>query len=325
MSVPRLIVIGAGHMGALHAGKVAAFAEQGRVVFAGVADLEADRAAAVVPPGVRVEKDFRALLDSADAAIVAVPTVYHFEVVEQVLLHGLDVLVEKPIAASLPQARKLLDTASAAGRVLQVGHLEWFNPAMRTVESLVTSPRFFEAHRLGPFPARATDVDVVRDLMIHDLDIVQRILGEEPTTIDAIGVPVLTDEVDIANARLHFPGGCVANFTASRVSVNPVRKVRFFQPDGYFSLDFLERNVTIARRTGAGEGAERAVDLQQHAIDRSDALEVQLSFFLDALRTREVPAGAGDDAVAALRTALRVIDAMPPLRLPGDTDPPARD
>jgi len=321
MSSPRIVVIGVGHMGALHVTKLVAFAERGLLALAGVADVEPDRAAAVVPKGVPVVKDFRTLLETADAAIVAVPTVHHFAVVEEVLLHGVDVLVEKPIAATLPQAQKLLETAGTAGRVLQVGHLEWFNPAMRTVESLVAAPLFFEAHRLGPFPARATDVDVVRDLMIHDLDIVQRILGEEPTEIDAIGVPVLTDEVDIANARLHFPGGCVANFTASRVSVTPVRKIRFFQPDGYFSLDFLQRNVTIARRTGSREDGERSVDLQQHAIDREDALEIQLHFFLDALRTREVPAGAGEDAVAALRTALRVIEAMPPLRLPGDTDP----
>ena len=323
MSRPRIVVVGAGHMGALHASKVAAFAERGLVEFAGVADLERERAESAVPSGVRVATDFRELVAAADAAIVAVPTIHHFTVVEALLLAGLDVLVEKPIAASLPEARKLLDAAAAEGRVLQVGHLEWFNPAMRTVEALVTTPRFFEAHRLGPFPARATDVDVVRDLMIHDLDIVQRILGEEPTGIDAIGVPVLTDEVDIANARLHFPGGCVANFTASRVSVNPVRKVRFFQPDGYFSLDFLERNVTIARRVSAPEGGERTVDLRELDIDRSDALEVQLLFFLDALRTREVPAGAGDDAIAALRTALRVNDAMPPLRLPGDEEPAA--
>jgi len=324
VSVPRVIVIGAGHMGALHAGKVAAFAEEGLLTFAGVADLDVDRAAATVPAGVTAVKDFRELLGGADAAIVAVPTVHHFAVVEQVLLAGVDVLVEKPIAASLPEARKLLDAAASEGRVLQVGHLEWFNPAMRTVESLVTTPRFFEAHRLGPFPARATDVDVVRDLMIHDLDIVQRLLGEEPSEIDAIGVPVLTEEVDIANARLHFPGGCVANFTASRVSVTPVRKVRFFQPDGYFSLDFLEREVTIARRTRGSGNGEHEVDLQNLAIDRSDALEVQLRFFLDALRTREVPAGAGDEAVAALRTALRVLDAMPSLHLPDETDPSDR-
>jgi predicted dehydrogenase len=311
-------------MGALHAAKVAAFAEEGLLEFAGIADLDRDRARDAAPAGVPLATDFRELLGAADAVIVAVPTVHHFGVVEEALRRGLDVLVEKPIAASLPEARKLLAAAAEAGRVLQVGHLEWFNPAMRTVQSLVTSPRFFEAHRLGPFPARATDVDVVRDLMIHDLDIVQRILGEEPSEIDAIGIPVLTDRVDIANARLHFPGGCVANFTASRVSMTPVRKVRFFQPDGYFSLDFLERSVTIARRTGSPGSAERGVDVQKLEIDRSDALEVQLRFFLDALRTRKVPAGAGEDAVAALRTALRVVDAMPPLRLPDEVDPRGR-
>jgi predicted dehydrogenase len=322
VTVPRIVVIGAGHMGALHVAKVSALAEQGLLELAGVVDVEPERARAIAPAGVPAVSDFRELLDVADAAIVAVPTVHHFAVVGEALAGGLDVLVEKPIAASLPEASKLLDAAAAEGRVLQVGHLEWFNPAMRTVESLVTSPRFFEAHRLGPFPARATDVDVVRDLMIHDLDIVQRLLGEEPSEIDAIGVPVLTDEVDIANARLHFPGGCVANFTASRVSVTPVRKIRFFQPDAYFSLDFLERNVTIARRARAAGSGERTVDLRQLVIDRGDALEAQLRVFLDALVTREVSAGGGHGALAALRTALRVIDAMPPLQIPDDDDLP---
>ena len=318
MSVPRIAVIGAGHMGRLHAGKVAALAAEGEVRFAGVADLEADRAAEVAAEGgVPAVRDFGELLSAADAAVVAVPTVHHFEVVAEVLAAGLDVLVEKPIAASLPEARKLLEAASDAGRVLQVGHLERFNAALQTVSSIVRDPRFFEAHRLGPFPGRATDVDVVRDLMIHDLDLVQSLVGELPSSIDAIGVPVLTDEVDIANARLHYPGGAVANFTASRVSAQAVRKVRFFQPDAYISLDFLEQKVVIARRVSE-EGGGKRIDLRELPIDRGDALLAQLRAFVRALATRLVPENNGEQALAALDTALRVTGAIPPIRLPDD-------
>jgi predicted dehydrogenase len=177
---------------------------------------------------------------------------------------------------------------------------------------------------MGPYPGRATDVDVVRDLMIHDLDVVQRLIGEEPERIDAIGVAVLSSEVDIANARLHYPGGCQANFTASRVSPTPIRKVRFFQPDGYFSIDFIAQSVVIARRVRSAETGERSIEIQTLEIDREDALLAQLRAFAESVRTREVPAGAGEEALAALRTALRVMDALPPLVLPDDDDPPRR-
>jgi len=247
--------------------------------------------------------------------VVAVPTVEHAAVVEAALAADRDVLVEKPIAATVEEAERLLKQAREGGRVVQVGHLEWFNAAMRTVASSIRRPRFVEAHRLGPFPARATDVDVVRDLMIHDLDIVQRLVGEEPERVEAIGVPVITDRVDIANARLVFPGGCVANLTASRVSPNPMRKLRFFQPDGYFSIDFLEQAVTLAERRAEEGSGERRIDMRRLEIDRGDALATQLRSFVEAVRTRRVAEGAGDDGLAALRTALRVIEAMPPLEL----------
>jgi predicted dehydrogenase len=325
VSAPRVAVIGCGYMGSLHAAKLAGLAAEGGVRFAGAADLDLARAeAAAVPHGAPAYGDFRALLPHADAAVIAVPTVRHFEVVSAVLDAGLDVLVEKPIAASLPEAEKLLALARERGRIVQVGHLEWFNAAVQKVRSSIHGTRFVEAHRLGPFPGRATDVDVVRDLMIHDLDIVQRLLGEEPVRIDAIGVPVLSAEIDIANARLHYPGGCQANFTASRVSPTPTRKVRFFQPDGYFSIDFIAQSVVIARRVRDAETGERRVDIQTLEIDRGDALMLQLRAFGEAIRTREVPAGAGEEALAALRTALRVVAAMPPLVLPDDDDPARR-
>jgi predicted dehydrogenase len=306
----RLAVAGAGHMGKLHAAKVAALGAEGGAALVAVADLDAARAREVASAhGARAVSDLRELEGEIDAAIVAVPTVAHGAVVGSALALGLDVLVEKPIAASIEEAEKLLAQADARGAVLQVGHLEWFNAAMRSVAARVRKPRFFEGHRMGPFPARATDVDVVRDLMIHDIDIVQRLVGAEPERVDAIGVPVLTDKVDIANARLTFPGGAVANLTASRVSPTPMRKLRFFQADGYFSIDFLEQAVVIAQREPAGE---RKISVESVPIDRGDALAVQLQAFLRGIRERHVEAGAADQGLSALRTALRVNAAMPP-------------
>jgi predicted dehydrogenase len=302
-------------MGKLHAAKVAALAEAtGEVTLVGVADLDLARANEVAAAhGVRATRELRELGGAIDAAIVAVPTVAHGAVVGEALEAGLDVLVEKPIAASLEEAEALLARARARGAQLQVGHLEWFNAAMQKVAERVHRPRFFEGHRLGPFPARATDVDVVRDLMIHDIDIVQRLVGAEPERVDAIGVPVLTDKVDIANARLTFPGGAVANLTASRVSPTPLRKLRLFQADGYFSIDFLEQAVVIAQREPVGDAGERKIAVERVALDRGDALAEQLAAFVRALRERRVEAGDADQGLAALRTALRVNAAMPPL------------
>jgi predicted dehydrogenase len=194
-----------------------------------------------------------------------------------------------------------------------VGHLEWYNSAMLAIRGMAGRLRFVEAHRLGPFAGRATDVDVVRDLMIHDLDIVQRLVGEEPERVEAIGVPVLSEQVDIANARVTFPGGCVANLTASRVSVQPLRRLRFFQADGYFSVDFLAQTAAVFRRVPAPDGGTPRIEMEELKIDRGDALESELRAFFRAVRTRETPPGSGEEALAALRTALRVVAAMPPL------------
>lgn len=315
MSALRLAVIGVGHMGQLHVRKAAELAARdASLILAGVADLDAERAAEVAgQAGARGVVDYRDLLGGIDAAIVAVPTVGHYAVVSEVLAAGVDVLVEKPIAATLPEADELVSLARDGERVLQVGHLEWFNPAMREVAACIHRPRFVEAHRLGPFSGRASDVDVVRDLMIHDLDIVQRLVGEEPTRIEAIGVPVVTDRVDIANARIGFPGGCVANLTASRVSINPMRRIRFFQRDGYFSIDLLQHGVTVARRLESEADGSRKIDLQQLAIDPEDAMLSQLRCFVDAVRSRSARTGAVHEGLSALRTALRIIDAMQPL------------
>jgi predicted dehydrogenase len=309
----RILVVGAGHMGRLHAGKIAALRDAGGpVALAGVVDHHLDRAEAIGAAfGAPASTDLAALLRAADAAIVAVPTVAHFEVVSAALAAGLDVLVEKPIAASLDEARALVARAKSGGRVLQVGHLEWFNAALVALRGSIRRPRFVEVHRMGPFPGRATDVDIVRDLMIHDIDIVQRLVGEEPASVEAVGVPVLSSQVDIANARLRFPGGCIANLTASRVSPTPMRKIRFFSAEGYFSIDFLAQSAVILRRK-LEEGAPR-IDVEPIRFDPADALEAQLRDFLEAVRTRRLEDPGAEAALRALATALRVVASLPPL------------
>jgi len=293
----RIAVVGAGHMGKLHAAKIAELAEAGEpVALSGVADVDVERAQALAKrravPGVA---DFRELLGEADAVIVAV----------------CDVLVEKPIAASVAEGEALLELAAAKGRLLQVGHLEWFNNAMQVIRERIQGPRFIEAHRMGPYPDRATDIDVVRDLMIHDLDILQQLLGEEPERIEAVGVPVLSPNADIANARITYPGGCVANLTASRVSATPMRKIRFFQRDGYFSIDFLEQSALAIRREISETTGAPEIKLEKLDVDRGDALLGQLRSFVSAVRERRPPAVDGAGGLGALRTALRVLEAMP--------------
>ncbi len=310
----RIAVVGAGHMGTLHAQKVALLAESDRAIsLAGVADIRVERAHALGRRlSVPAYSDFHQVLRVADAVIVAVPTISHFEVVSAALEAGCDVLVEKPIAATLVEGEKILELASARKRLLQVGHLEWFNNAMQVIHDRIVRPRFIEAHRMGPFTERATDIDVVRDLMIHDLDILQRLLGEAPERIEAVGVSVLSDSADIANARITFPGGCIANLTASRVSPTPMRKLRFFQRDGYFSIDFLDQSAVVIRRECSAADGAPEIGIEKLEVDRGDALLAQLQEFVMAIRTRQQSTVDGVGGLGALRTALRVIDAMAP-------------
>jgi len=308
----RIAVIGTGHMGRHHALKVAELCAGGGATFAGIADIDPDRRRRVAAEtGARAAACGRELFGEADAAIVAVPTIAHFDVVRAALEAGLDVLVEKPIAASVAQAEELLALAGRGGRILKVGSQEWYNPALRAIRAKIQRPRFVEGHRVGPFSERGADIDVVRDLMIHDLDILQKLLGEEPQRIAAVGVPVVTDKVDIANARIEFSGGCVANLTASRVSLKPMRKIRFFQSDGYFSIDFLAQSAAIFRRVESRRGEAPRVEKEALSVEREDPLQRQLRDFVHAVETRDVSASSGGEALVALRSALRVVDAMP--------------
>ena len=312
----RIAVIGVGYMGERHAAKASLLERQGgdlRLV--GVADTDFRRATRIARElGTRSASDGRDLFEYADAVVVAVPTQSHFEVVRSALSSGLDVLVEKPLASTVSEGEQLLGLARAGGHILQVGHIEWFNAAMPAIRENVNSPRFVEAYRLGPFTERAAEVDVVKDLMIHDIDILQQLLGEEPDRIEAVGVSVVSDKIDIANARFGFRCGCVASLTASRIAPTPTRRLRVYQPDGFISIDFLEPRASISRRFDTSSGAGSRVEVDEFKIDPEDAMLAQLRAFVRAVNTRQLSAASGADGLGALRTALRVVEAMPAAR-----------
>lgn len=305
----RVAVVGSGHMGLLHAEKVVALSRQGLpVTLEGVCDTDPVRGEQLGRRfGVASTTDGAELLLKADAAIVAVPTVEHYRMVLLALDKGCDVLVEKPIAADLEQAENLIKRASESGLILQVGHLEWFNAGIEAIADRIHVPRLIEVVRVGPFGGRATDIDVVRDLMIHDLDLVQRLIGGHPEKIEATGVEVLTEWVDIANARLVFPGGCTANLTASRVSKTSKRKIRIFQSDCSFEVDLRSQRASISRKISP---ASIGLDTEVIEAQPRDALMEQLRSFLYCVERRESPEVGGADGMGALRTALRVLQAM---------------
>lgn len=315
MSAPRIAVVGVGHMGRFHAEKLAQLAGEGAIALAGVCDADPERAEEVARKlGTAVLRRVEDVARAADAAVVAVPTSHHARIAAQLLEAGLDCLVEKPIATSRTEARRLVELAKAHGRVLQVGHIERFSRAFRAIRPALGRPRFIEAHRIGPYPARATDVSVVLDLMIHDLDIVAELAGSEVERVEAVGVPVLSKTEDIANARLRLAGGCVVNLTASRVSLEKLRKVRLFQSDAYVSLDLGENRITLVRREGAPGGAEAPrITAEKLEFDAADALLAQDRAFAECVRTRAEPEVSGADGERALDLALRIQEAIEPV------------
>jgi len=274
-----------------------------------VVDTNSDRAAiASAEFGCRAVSSLDELTGLVDAAIVAVPTMAHADVGCRLLESGIDVLVEKPVAADAPSARRLLDAAHRHGRILQVGHLERFNPAVMALRRIRTTPLFFEIHRMSVFTPRSLDVDVVLDLMIHDVDIVLSLVGCPPEEIRAAGLPVLTEKPDIANVRMAFPTGCVANFTASRVSTERVRKLRVFQPSQYISLDY-QRQDLLAFTVEDGErgAATKEIRCEAVPVEKSEPLKLELEAFLDSVATRTPPQVSGEDGLAALEAALEIL------------------
>ena len=303
----RTAVIGVGYLGRFHAQKYAVLPESELV---GVADSqERAREAVAVELGVPAYADYHDLLGKVDAVSVVTHTPGHFAIAADFLRHGAHVLVEKPMTETVEQAQMLIDLAAAQGRVLQVGHLERFNAAILAAEPYLRAPRFLECHRLAPFRERGTDVNVVLDLMIHDIDIVQSIVKSPIVSIDAVGTPVFSDEIDIANARLRFANGCVANTTASRVSLKTERKMRLFQDDAYISMDLQQKILTVIRKQPPGAApSPLPVTIEEQNLDQGDALKAEIESFLTCVRTGAPPVVSGLDGLRALETALRITE-----------------
>ncbi|MEO1090299.1 MAG: Gfo/Idh/MocA family oxidoreductase [Pseudomonadota bacterium] len=306
----NVAVVGCGHFGRYHAQKYAALPGCDLVAVVDTNPAAAARVAQEVGSFAVARLDD--VIDRIDAASVAVPTRYHHEVATKLLEAGKHVLIEKPLAASREEGRALVELAEARGRLLQVGHLERFNAAILALQDVIKAPLFIESHRLGGFnPGRGTDVSIVLDLMIHDIDLIQEFVGRPLVSVDAVGVAVLTEQDDIANARLQFEGGCTVNVTASRVSMTPQRRMRIFQQDAYIAIDFQTREATIARR-GLGKPLPMlpGVGVEERQFDPNDALKLEIESFLKAIRGEGVVAVTGHAGLGALDTALRITEAL---------------
>lgn len=313
MSSLRTAVIGVGYLGDFHAQKYAAI--EG-VELVGVVDADAARAAEVaLTCGCKPFTDYRELIGQVDAVSVVVPTQYHHQVAKEFLAAGVHVLIEKPITVTIEQADELISLADAGKLVFQVGHLERFNPVLMAVEGVLIEPLFVESVRIAPFKPRGTDVNVVLDLMIHDIEIIQHLVKSPVAKIDAIGAPVFTGEEDIANARIAFENGCVANVTASRISLKSERKMRIFQRDAYLTLDFQNKKVLVAKK-GEGElmpGIPN-VQVKEQELGQSDPLLSEISSFVKAINEGGQPQVSGRDGRMALETALKINEALNRIR-----------
>ena len=303
----RAAVVGVGHLGRHHARILAAAPG---VELAAVVDVDPARARAVAADvGTAAVRDVLEVDPPVDGVVVAVPTRDHLRVGLPLLEAGVAVLVEKPIAASTAEADRLIEAAAASGATLAVGHTERHNPAVAAALPLISAPRFIEVHRLASFRPRSLDVDVVFDVMIHDLDVVLSCVGSEPVSIEAVGVPVLSPRIDIANARLRFGNGCIANLTASRISRERVRKLRVFQPHALVSVDYAEQQVEIWK---VSKGADERAGIDGGRVDvaAAEPLERELRDFVRAARRRSAPRVTGADGRRALAVAQRIADAM---------------
>lgn len=301
----RTAVIGVGYLGRFHAQKYKELADSSLV---GVVDAVPTAAQLVAAElSVPAIADYRDLFGKVDAVSIVVPTPLHFEIAEAFLDQGVHVLVEKPITETIEQAQRLIDLAKLKKCVLQVGHLERFNPAIQAASGLMGTPRFIESHRLAPFKQRGTDVSVVLDLMIHDIDLIQELVRRPIVSIDAVGAKVFSQDIDIANARIRFEGGCVANTTASRVSLKQERKMRIFQDDAYLSVDLQQKLLSVVSKKQAGPiESHSQVDISEQSFEQGDALRAEISSFLSAVREGNAPVVTGVDGLRALATAIQI-------------------
>lgn len=301
----RVAVVGVGYLGQHHA---RIYSELPEVELVGVVDPILERAEKVASDyHCAAYSDIVSLIGKVDAASIVVPTVSHYHVSRMLLESGIDLLLEKPMTSTLEEADDLLSLAARKGRVLQVGHVERFNAGVRKLKEVLTHPRFIECHRMGPFVERGTDVHVILDLMIHDLDIIISLVQSELTEVRAVGVSVLTPQIDIANVRLAFANGCVANVTASRVSRERLRKIRIFQPDSYLSLDYMLPELVVCRKTAPQEG-KAGVTIDKIEIEKEEPLKAEIASFVQAVQTRNAPKVSGEDGRKALAVALQVVD-----------------
>ena len=307
MNKIKAAVIGVGYLGRFHAQKYAALPACELVAV--VDGREEVRNAVGAEVSAKPVADYRELLGKVDAVSVVTPTPAHFEIADAFLSAGAHVLVEKPITETPDQAKSLIATAAKHGKILQVGHLERFNAAVLAAEPHLNAPRFMECVRLAPYKERGTDVNVVLDLMIHDIDLVQSLAGSEIVGIDAIGTPVFSGEIDIANARLRFANGCVANTTASRVSMKTERKLRIFEDAAYISLDLQQKILTLIRkRDGVPQPGQLPVNIEEANLEQGDALKSEIESFLDCIRNNKRPIVSGEDGLRALETAIRITE-----------------
>ncbi len=314
MTKIRSAVIGAGYLGKFHAEKYASL-ECTELVGVVDADCETARALAARLHTASFT-DYRELIGKVDAVSIVTPTNTHFDICMDFLKNGVDVLLEKPMTVTPEEAGLLIEASEKSGTILQVGHLERFNAAVVALEGKLSKPMFIEAHRLSSFPNRGTDVDVVLDLMIHDIDIILNLVKSEVESVDASGVPIISDKVDIANARLTFANGCVANVTASRVSLEPQRRIRLFQPDAYIAIDYAKQHISIYKRGEPADPPDKIVSgppnisIEDLDIVKKDVLFEEIKHFLDCSRTRNKPLVTGYDGRRALVVAQRIQESV---------------
>lgn len=300
MDKVKVGIIGVGYLGTQHA-RILSYLEEAELK--GVADMDFKKAMQIGNRhGVQYYENFEEMLDEIDAGIVATPTSEHFAISMELLKKGKSVLVEKPITETIEQADQLVSYAKKHGAIFQVGHLERFNPAVEAIENIITEPRFIEVQRLGSFSARSLDIDVVLDLMIHDLDIIMSLIKDEVKVIKSSGIHVLSDKIDIANARLEFRSGCVATLTASRVHQGKVRKLRIFEPTSYYSIDYIDQEVKAFPLNG------RQTDIKTLKIKKEEPLKKELQNFFRCIRDGKMRKVSGEEGLRALKLAYSVLE-----------------
>lgn len=306
MQEKNIAVIGVGYLGQYHAEKYAKIKDAKLI---GVVDSDFERAKEIAKrTKTKAYNDYRDIMDKVDAVSIAVPTSYHYEIAKDFIKAGKDILLEKPITTTVEEADEIVALAEENGVIFQVGHLERFNPAVTATADIIKNPRFIESHRLSFFKERGVDVDVILDLMIHDIDIILSVVKSKIVNISSIGIPVISSNIDIANARLEFENGCAANITASRVSREQLRKTRFFQHNTYISLDYHKQKVDVFKKTNKTMNGYPLIEEEHINVEKKDALYDQLSTFVDCIINRKEPPVTGKDGRDALKVAINVMN-----------------